>query len=222
MEGPAKIHNSGANPLKQREMMREELFQQLIASTILDHWHDELDEADIPEEAIEQAVNAFAGLSEANKLRVLAVPAQLRPSLFSRYAEQIRKGSITGAGMVVDLLEKAIRHDFTIGYHLSPREIKPDKDGSWVVRGTEKDHRHDDRPMAYYSMDYAHSYKKKNMQYLYVVRAERGESSGHYQDNDGTWGHASTLSIIDMLDLREIEEELNRRMKAIEGNGKGG
>ncbi|MDB5189352.1 MAG: hypothetical protein JWL82_309 [Parcubacteria group bacterium] len=211
---------------KDREGLREIIFQQLVQSKILEHFHDELDDADIPAEALNEISSTFYSLSEDNKRAVLAIPAQLRPALFTKYAERIRKGELSGTGVVFDILEKAQKYGFTIGFHLSPRDIRADKDGSWVVKGTEPDHRHDDLPMAYYSMDYAHRYLKKPAQFLYVVRSEVGETSSHYRDNDASWGHASSLSIVDKIDMKALEEEMNERSalmdKAMGGQKKEG
>ncbi|MDP2815046.1 MAG: hypothetical protein Q8O19_00010, partial [Rectinemataceae bacterium] len=118
--------------------------------------------------------------------------------------------------MIDELLERARKYGFTLGFHLSPIDIRPGKDGSWMIKGTEKDHRHDDRAMAYYSTDYSHRYLKKPSRYLYVIRAETGEDTSHYPDNDGTWGHASSLAVIDQVDMQSLEKEMDQRLKAIE------
>jgi len=169
---------------------------------------------------IAEITEVFSGLSEYDKRAVLAIPAQIRPQQFARYTVQIKSGALTGKGMVEDILAKAKKYGFNLGYHLSPVDIRPDKDGSWVIRGTEKDHRRDDRAMAYYSSDYSHRYLKKPSRFLYVIRAETGEDTSHYQDNDGSWGHASTLSVIEQIDMPALEEELEKRFKALEEDTK--
>jgi hypothetical protein len=152
---------------------------------------------------------------------VLAIPFELRPRVFRRYAELIHSGKMSCSEVVFDLLSKAHSNGYTLGFHLSPVEIKPAKDGSWVIKGTEKDHRHNDLPMAYYSFDYEHRYQKKPMNYLYAIRAEQKLDSGHYQDNDGSWGHAPTLSVVQMVELNELEQEMERQIKALEKIQKG-
>lgn len=204
-----------------RESLRNRIFDQLVAGKVLDTFQEELEEAEFDDETQREISSTFAALSESDKRAVLAIPAQLRPPLFARYAKQIDAGLMTGGGMVDDILEKAKKYGFTLGFHLSPNDIKPEKDGSWNIRGTEKDHRHNDLPMAYYSMDYSHRYLKKPSRFLYVIRAETGADTSHYPDNDGTWGHAASLAIIDRVDLKALEEEMDAKIKSIEQNKKG-
>ena len=206
---------------KRREKLRDELFSQLIAGKVLDDFDDDLICSEMPEVAIEGFNKAFRELSEEDKRAVLAIPAQLRPIQFGKYARRVLDGELTGAEVVADILAKAERYGYTLGFHLSLYDIPRTQDGSWYVRGTEPDHRHDDMPMAYYSMDYSNRYRDKRTTYLYVIRAETGESTSHYRDNDGTWGHASSLAIISQVKLDEIEKELDERFKEVE-NGKGG
>jgi hypothetical protein len=206
---------------KRKELLRDQLFRQLVASRVLDEFNDDLGYADFPEETFQEFETAFASLSEEDKRSVLAVPAQLRVPYFRKYAERVQRGEMNGADVVNDMLTIAKRHGYTLGFHLSLYDIKPGTDGSWFVRGTEPDHRHDDIPMAYYSMDYSNRYKQKRVNYMYVVRAETGENTSHYQDNDGSWGHAASLSIISKINLGEMERELEQRLKSAE-MGKGG
>lgn len=198
-----------------RDKLKETIFSQLVAVKVLEHFHDDLFETDLPEETIDEIVTAFEALTEENKRRVLAIPAQLRKKQFTRYADLIKEGKMTPAGVVLDILEKASKNGFSIGFHLSPRDIKPERDGSWVIKGTEKDHRHNDTPMAYYSHDYANRYLKKPVQFLYVIRSEDGPTSSHHKDNDGSWGHAPSLSIIDQIDMKALETEMDERLRSL-------
>lgn len=199
-----------------KEALRNQIFDQLVATQVLDSFHDDIDDAGIDAEDYQEIVQTFAALPEEDKRAVLAIPAQLRPKVFANYAKHLEDGKMTGEEVVADILAKAHAHGFTLGFHLSPRDIKPEKDGSWQIRGTEPDHRHSDLPMAYYSLDYAHRYLRKPAQFLYVVRAELGENSAHYRDNDRSWGHASSLSVVDRIDMHELENEMERRFKAME------
>ncbi len=199
-----------------REKLRDRIFDQLVAGKVLDTFMDELDENEFTDEEINEVVEAFSKLPENDKRAVLAIPAQLRPQIFKRYASMIRSGAMNGKSMIDDLLVRAQKYGFTLGFHLSPIDIRPEKDGTWMIKGTEKDHRRDDRAMAYYSTDYSHRYLKKPCRYLYVIRAETGENTSHYPDNDGTWGHASSLAIIDQVDMQSLEKEMDQRLKAIE------
>lgn len=200
-------------PQERREEFRETIFPKLVAARILESAVDDLRGAGFTEEEVTEVQTAFLTLSEERKKAVLSIPAELRPKLYERYAEEIEKGTQTPAGMIADILEKAERYRYTLGYHLSPKEIKRTPEGSWVIKGTEPDHRHSDIPMAYYSLDYRNRYRDKPSKFLYVVRAEQKDNSGHYQDNDGAWGHAPSLSIVDMINLNEIDAEMDAHMR---------
>jgi len=213
--GIEKIQHAPVAP-EVESRLRDRIFDQLVAGKVLDTFMDELDENEFTDEEINEVVEAFSELPENDKRAVLAIPAQLRPQIFKRYASMIRSGAMNGKSMIDELLEKAGKYGFTLGFHLSPIDIRPGKDGSWMIKGTEKDHRHDDRAMAYYSTDYSHRYLKKPSRYLYVIRAETGEDTSHYPDNDGTWGHASSLAVIDQVDMQSLEKEMDQRLKAIE------
>lgn len=199
-----------------REAVRENIFAHLVAQRILESFDEKMHEGGLDPETIQEAKERFAILSEEDKKAVLAVPSQLQTNLFSKYAERVDTEEIDGTGIIDDLLKKSHQYGFTLGYHLSPQEIRPDKNGEWIVRGTEKDHRHDDVPMAYYSMDYAHRYLKKPMQWLYVVRAETRDQSGHHRDNNGAWGHAPSLSIIEAIDMFDLEKQMDTELNRVE------
>lgn len=192
-----------------KEKIRDIIFEQLVAAQILDSFMGDLSQAGIEDEVITQFEEGFAELSETQKLGVLSVPAELRIPFFTRYAKALEKGEyVNGIEVLDDMVAKAERHGYTLGYHLSLYDIRPQINGSWYVRGTEKDHRHNDIPMAYYSMSYSKRYRDKTSQYLYVVRAETGKNTSHYKDNDGSWGHAANLSIIEKINMRELEKTL--------------
>ena len=214
-EGPPKASPFRDRRAENRDKLKEVIFSQLVAAKVLENFHDDLYDTDLAEESIDEIVTTFESLTEENKRRVLAIPAQLRKQQFKRYANLIHEEKMTPAGVVLDILEKASKNGFSIGFHLSPRNIKPEKDGSWVIRGKEKDHRHNDTPMAYYSYDYANRYLKKPVQFMYVIRSEDGPTSSHHRDNDGTWGHAPFLSIIDQIDMKKLETEMEERLQSL-------
>ncbi len=45
---------------------------------------------------------------------------------------------------------------------------------------------------------------------------ELGEKSAHYRDNDRSWGHATSLSIVDQIDMQALEKEIDDRFAALE------
>jgi len=214
MEGiPHQRYEPGHYENKEREDFRERNFPRIVAQHILEHAFDDLSEAGFKEEEIEKLEQTFAQLPEEAKLAVLAVPAQLRVRLYERYAEKVHAGDLSLADFWNDLRKNNEERSYTLGYHLSPREIRPDLQGNWVIKGTEPDHRNDDVPMAYYSLDYRNRYREKPTKYLYVVRAEVRDESGHYRDNNGVWGRAPSLSVVDSFDLPQIEKEMDDLMK---------
>lgn len=207
-----------------KEHLRDSLFEQLVAAQILDSFMGDLSISGLSEELVDEFEEEFATLTESQKVAVLSVPAELRVTFFSRYTKAVDKGEFTnGKEVLNDMLAKAEKHGYTLGYHLSLYDIRSQKDGSWYVRGTEKDHRHNDIPMAYYSMSYSKRYRDKPSQYLYVVRAETGKNTSHYKDNDGTWGHAANLSIVEKINMPELEKKLALRFNDVEDdtNGEG-
>jgi hypothetical protein len=101
--------------------------------------------------------------------------------------------------VVKSYIEKTAARKFSIGFHTSPRDIKPDDETQqWTILGSEKDHRDDDRLMAYYSTQYRHLFKKDGSKFIYVVRT--------YADNnktDGNWSREDSLSVIMRIPLQE-------------------
>lgn len=224
MEWPKQSVSREAYINKEREDFRERNFPRVIAQHLIENLCEDFSEAGFEDEDIEQIQQALDELSEEQKRAVFSVPAELRISLYTRYFDRIRAGEITIEGMIEDLREKNERNHFTLGYHLSPREIKADTNGNWVIKGTEPDHRNGDIPMAYYSLDYRNRYREKPCKYLYIVRAELRDQSGHYRDNNSVWGRAPSLSVIDSFDLPQIEREIDKLMTEtqVSSNEKGG
>ena len=69
-----------------------------IAEKIIDHCSEDLEEAGFELEDIAEVERVFAYLVEKEKREFLAIPAELRVPLFTRYAERIRKGEIDAGG----------------------------------------------------------------------------------------------------------------------------
>jgi hypothetical protein len=218
IDSPPSPQSSHEAERSRREELREELFQTLVAGKVLEEFLDDLFEAGIEGDALKAIGDAFAKLSENNKLAVLAIPASLRPRRFATLAQKMEKGEITAEEIIESIRTEALEKGYTVGYHLSPADIKPGKD-DWSVQGTEADHRDGDLPRAYYSLSYRDRYLKKPMRFLYVIRANVSENSEHRQDNNGSWGRASTLPIVAKIDMIEVEKELDERMKALEKAG---
>lgn len=214
-EQPPSSQQSAELDRRYREMLRERFFQQMVASTLIESVTDELYEAGFSSVNASEFIKALSELSEFDKRATFAYPAVLRPKLFEKYAEKIEQGAITAEEALAELRDKAKEAGFTIGFHLSQSDVQPEK-GDWKIRGTEKDHRHDDLPMAYYSLDYTNRYLKKPARFLYIVRVETKDESGHYRDNDGTWGHAPSLAIVEQIDMLSLERALDERMRDLQ------
>ena len=74
------------------------------------------------------------------------------------------------------------------------------------IDGTEKDHRDNDLPKAYYSFDYRHLYRAKNPKYLYLIASLSSDKT------DGVeWGRASSLSIIDYVKIEDVDREVEEQ-----------
>ncbi len=81
-----------------------------------------------------------------------------------------------------------------------------------MVNGYEFDDR-DERPMAYYSLDYGNIYKPERKNILYVIRAQIGEGTDHKKDISNNWGRASTLPIIHKLDIQVVNEKVDEKYR---------
>ena len=60
--------------------------------------------------------------------------------------------------------------------------------------------------MAYYSFDYENLYRVKNPNYIYVVSIQENERSGHRKDGNNEWGRAPSLTVIEKINLKEVDE----------------
>ena len=81
----------------------------------------------------------------------------------------------------------------------------------WDIKGTEKDHRDDDRNMAYYSTKYRHLFKKKGPKFVYIVRTEP-----QTHKTDGNWSRAGKLSVVTRVPFEEVFEYVEKTSRAIE------
>ena len=196
----------------EREARRDSYFRGIVRSHLIDTFRDALEESDFGPDEVDELTIALAALPEPEAYSVLALPAEIRNKLLTKYHEKVATHEMEPAAMIQDLLEKNRKYHYTLGFHLSPRKIpKIQTEGGtfeWNIKGDELDDR-DDMKMAYYSEDYLHRYKKKRGEYLYVVRAETGPNSSHRQDLRNHWGRAPYLSIIDELPMNEVEQQID-------------
>jgi hypothetical protein len=199
----------------ERETERDFYFRAIVQSRLLDTLQTGLVDAGFEKEQIDAVAADLAALPQEDQKRVLAIPLEIRGKLFATYENKIASGAMTPQEMLADLLEKNKRYGYTIGFHLSDHKIpkKETREGvTWDILGSELDDR-DDRLMAYYSEDYAHRYKKKGANYLYVVRSEVGPQSAHRQDLNNHWGRAPKLSVIDEFEMDGVERAIDEAMR---------
>lgn len=194
---------------------REYYFRAIIQSSLMDTVQNALEEAGFSPKEEDLFTASLAELPEEDQLTVLSLPFEIRERMLTHYHKQIAEGTMVPADVVQDILGKFKKHGFTLGYHLSNRQIPKELTGhgeTWNIKGTELDDR-DGRHMAYYSQDYLNRYKKKAGNFLYIVRAEIGPNSSHKHDLKNHWGRAAALSIIDEYDMHQVERRIDEAME---------
>lgn len=201
-----------------KQHLRESIFVSVINEKLLEEFEDALYESEFEEEEVEEFKKNLESYSFEDIKQILSLPYEIRVRRLAVLKKNISEGKMTIAGAIERLKSDAAKEGYTLGYHVSDAEVIPRKDAktgseAWIIDGKEEDHRDDDLPMAYYSTDLEHMYRKKRARYMYLVRAHTGENSPHRQDNDGAWGRASKLDVIARLDLEGVMGEVNRREK---------
>ncbi len=184
------------------EEMKEYIFSEAVLTNVLDSFEDSLDEAGFTPAQMDDIKQKLEKLSQEDLKGALSLPRETRVRYLSRYVDKPTQE------LVDSLVSNARKYGFTLGYHISPQDIK-----SGHIDGTEKDHRDNDLMRAYYSILYKNLYLKKAADNLYIIRAETGPNSSHKQDTDGSWGRASSLAIIDKLSLSATLDIVNKLVK---------
>jgi len=190
-----------------RETIGNQLFEQYMRNVLLEHFIQSLQEDEFPQEEIEKIVQALGACSDSEILAFLAVPQEIQEQFLSKLRLEIitKKESIDV--IIKERAERALSYGFGIGYHTSPYDIKSEENGVWLVRGTEKDHRDDDIPMAYYSDKYRHLFKKKHPKFIYIVRTDLAHRT------DGNWSRAPSLSIITRVPFEEVYSYVENQLR---------
>lgn len=185
-------------------IQREKVFQHIIMDRLLDTYETDLEDADLTSEEIDRFVGTIEQFSNEAIMAVLSLPKELRPKLFSTYRKKIDEDEVSPEEIAASLRDLCVSFGFTLGYHVSMKDIPQQENKAWAIQPTELDDR-DDMKMAYYSLDFDNIYRKKPARYLYFVRAEIGEHSAHKRDQNNNWGRAPYLSIVEKEDLREVD-----------------
>jgi hypothetical protein len=202
-------------PKSEKEELFEQIFNNIVNNRILEDFQEDietaLDELDLDTDNIEDAQEALNFFNPEEQKQVLSLPASIRISRFKNILPKIRdkNGKIDFVVFFNSLLAESKKLGSTLGYHISPKNINRQEGQDWCIQASDFDDR-DNQKMAYYSMDYLNLYRKKQGNFLYVVRAETGQGSSHRQDNDGKWGRASRLSIISCIPLDDLDREVNQ------------
>lgn len=205
--------NEQAPNESKESQLHEEVFLGIIFKELLEEVTDSLFNAGYLEtsEEIGRFDKIIASLSSEDKKRLFSIPFELREKRFKIFRSQ----NIPIEFMIKQLIKEAEVTGYTLGYHLSPFEIKKENgkdDAEWKIKGTELDDR-DEKLMAYYSTDFDSLYRKHHQKHLYVVRANLGEKSSHKYDLSNNWGRATELSIVDHFDFEKVNEEVKKQVK---------
>jgi len=195
---------------EEKKRLRENLFLGIVFCKLLENMEASLEEAGYLEtdEEHDRFMKKFSSLSFEDKKRLLSLPFELVERRFGIFRSQNTPIEF----MIGRLIEEAISSGYTLGFHLSPFEIKIGQDKEWKIKGTEMDDR-DEKKMAYYSTDYENLYHKGHQKYLYLIRAQLGENSAHGYDPSNHWGRATELSVVDRLDFEKVNEDLEKQIK---------
>jgi len=192
---------------------KEYIFRNIVENKILDSFLSDMESAGFSPEQVEQFESMLT--EDINIMpKIIAFPRELKKRSFSYFSKEILNGRADMRFMYDNLKKRAKLTNPKIAYHCGNNDIRPKtlKDinredfESWSISGTEKDHRDDDKPMAYYSFDYMNLYRKKNPKYLYLI-----ESNPKHRTDGVEWGRAPTLDVIEKLDLREVDAEVDRQ-----------
>lgn len=143
----------------------------------------------------------------------LSIPASIREKEYVKWADKSKE--YHNSHKVIDeLLSFYVEKDSSkfFGYHTSTDKISRDlKTGDWEIipRINSEDHRNNNLPMAYYSVDFKNLYfDKHSRNYIYLIRADTKKD---YQDGDHAWGRNSKLSIIAEFDTHQIMYDLYKK-----------
>lgn len=190
---------------------KEKVFLSVIFDKLADTFEDDLYDAGAEDEDVQYFRGKVAHRTQEEILGILSLPMDVRKNLFKKAFVESAAGNSAIDLIISTAISGHAAYGYTLGYHVSDKEIVPTKNG-WNIAATEVDDR-DDMKMAYYSVDYEHFYRKKPAKYIYFVRAETGENSSHKRDTSSRWSRAVSLSIVDKVSLREIDEEVEEIYK---------
>ena len=191
------------------ESLKDYLFDQYMKQQVVEDFFTTMDEYLEPDD-VDLVRELLTEYGDEVIYATLSLPHELRPQVFNKMAERIENGE-DAKEIFREFVERSSRHNFGIGYHTSPVDVRPDESGSWQIKGTEPDHRDNDRMMAYYSDKYRHLYKKKHPKFIYVVRTDP-----QTHKTDGNWSRSDILSVVMRVpfeDVFQYVEKVTRETK---------
>lgn len=192
--------------------IRERVFEGLVTQHLVSLYEENMADLDFSEEEIASFKRKMSTLSSKDVLSFLSLPHELRKRSLNQMKSHLISGKQTIEGWVDSVIQMSQKYGFTVGYHLSQSDILPKRlpggEERWEIDGRELDDR-DDMQMAYYSLDYANMFRKKRGDYLYLVRAETNpETTSHKMDLNNHWGRANVLSVIDKINMLDLEKRV--------------
>jgi hypothetical protein len=198
--------------------IKERIFHDIIANRMVDTYEQEMESTGYTSEEISTFREKLISLSLEDSEAVYAFPWELKQRALPAFLKKIREGKETIESMTEKIISASHAKHRKIAFHASNENIQPREETvngkiseSWVIYGKENDHRDNDLPMAYYSFDYTNLYRSKNPKYIYAVSIQEDPSAGHRKDGNNEWGRAPSLSVIDKLDLAQIELDVTER-----------
>ncbi len=191
---------------------KEQIFRTLVEDQILNHTVSLMEQIGFSPDDIHHWNELMSSLSEQQKMYIVSFPYELKKRFLTE-AKRNQNGENKFQSIIDTACKSGELLHRSIGFHATNKDIIPKKEmvggrfiEEWRIEGTEKDHRNNDLPMAYYSEDYMHLFRTKNPKYIYVVATQQNGS--HHRDGSQNWGRASSLAVIDKLDLGEIDRQV--------------
>lgn len=173
---------------------KDKLFYAYAEQAVMAVFFERLSEF-VDHDDLDKMYKVLSQCAEEEALSAISLPEELSERIFSDFEKRISAGE-HAEDVMKSYIDKVAKYKFSYGFHTSPQEIRHDpQTGAWTVKGKQKDHRDNDFPMAYYSKQYRHLYKKDGVKYIYVVRASPDDKT------DNNWYRNNSLSIITKLDF---------------------
>jgi len=190
------------------EKIKDRVFDEYMKQRIMIEFYADLKDY-FSEEEIDIFRSEFSKVSDSEFESIISIPNELKHKLFARLFEAYNEGTSL-EDLVKGYIQQVSAHGFGIGYHTSPWDFGPSEDGSWNIKGTERDHRDDDRMMAYYSTQYRHLFKKRHPKHIYAIRTSFLDDT---HKTDGNWHRADSLSVIMKVPFQEVIDYVESTVK---------